>query len=122
MTLNSYHSLKPTVNVAHIEAFGRVESCTNDIVSWMHEDILKLNRDRTERIVFTSQHNAKFVENVPVTVGESSIKSSPSGKKHFGLHWTRNSTWRNKLMQSVDHNLHSYNYPRTGFCIYMHIY
>ena len=51
-----------------------MESCLNDIVAWMHDNMLKLNTDKTEVIVFASQRNAKFVENVSVTVGESNIK------------------------------------------------
>ena len=71
-----YLSFKPTDNVAHTEALGRVERCLNDIVAWMHDNMLKLNTDKTELIVFASQRNAKFVENVSVTIGESNIKSS----------------------------------------------
>ena len=49
----------------------------NDIIAWMHDNILKLNTDKTEFILFASQRNAKFVENISVTIAESNIKSSP---------------------------------------------
>ena len=41
-----YLSFKPTDIVAHTEALCRVESCLNDIVAWMHDNMLKLNTDK----------------------------------------------------------------------------
>ena len=73
-----YLSFKLTDNVTHMDTLCRVESC---IVAWMHEKMLKLNTDKTEVIVFASQRNAKFVENVSVNVGESNIKALSCVKK-----------------------------------------
>ena len=55
-------------NVAHTEALYREESWLNNIVAWMHDIMLKLNTAKTEVIVFASQRNAKFVENVSLPV------------------------------------------------------
>ena len=44
-------------------------------LAWMRDNILELNADKTV-IVFASQRNVKFIENVSVTVGESNMKSS----------------------------------------------
>ena len=72
-----YISFKPTDNVAYTEALGRrVESCMNDTVAWMHDNMLKLNTNKTELTAFASQCIAKFVENISVTISESNIESS----------------------------------------------
>ena len=71
-----YLSFKPTDNVVHTEALCRVESCLNDVVAWMHDNMLKLNTNKTEVIVCASQRNANFIEYFTVTVGESEIKAS----------------------------------------------
>ena len=53
-----YLSFKSTDN----GALNREESCLNDIVIWMHENMLELNTDKTEDIfVFASKYKAKFV-------------------------------------------------------------
>ena len=92
-----YFSFKPAHNIAHKEALCLVESCLNDKVACMHGNMLKLNTDKTEVIVFVSHRNAKFVENVSVTVSESNIKSSSCVKKTVALPWTGNGTWRKKF-------------------------
>jgi len=72
-----YLTFKPNENVSAREALYRVESCLSDIVSWMHTNMLKLNTDKTEVIVFSSKHNKQFVNDISVTVGTSQIKPSP---------------------------------------------
>jgi len=52
-----YLTFKPNDNVSAREALYRVESCLSDIVSWMHTNMLKLNSDKTEVIVFSLKHN-----------------------------------------------------------------
>jgi hypothetical protein len=36
----------------------RLESCLSDISSWMHLNMLKINQDKTELIIFTPKHRA----------------------------------------------------------------
>ena len=80
--LQIYLSFKPTDNVAHTEALCRVESYwMTGLNAW---DTLKLNTNKTEVIVLTSQRNAKFVESVSVTVVESNIKASSCVIKNLG--------------------------------------
>ena len=49
-----YLSFEPTDMDSQVVALRRIEACLNDIVSWMHSNMLKLNVDKTEVIVFTS--------------------------------------------------------------------
>jgi len=71
-----YLSFEPTDGAAQNETLNRVEKCLQDIISWMNTNMLKLNTDKTEVIVFSSQNNAKFVEGLTVKVGDSTIKPS----------------------------------------------
>ena len=50
-----YLLFKPTDCVTVSEALRRVEGCLNGIVLWMHRHMLKLNEDKTEVILFSSQ-------------------------------------------------------------------
>ena len=71
-----YLSFEPMDTVSQADTLRRVESCLKDIVSWMNGNMLKLNTDKTEVIVFSSQRNASLIDNVSVTVGDSTITPS----------------------------------------------
>ena len=64
-------SFKST-DVAQTGALCSVENCLNDIVAWMHVKHEIEQGHKTEVIVLASKRNtnAKFVENVTVTVDE----------------------------------------------------
>ena len=52
-------SFKPTDNVAHIDTLRRVDNCLNDIVAWMHDNMLKLNTNKRSYCLFiATQHQA----------------------------------------------------------------
>lgn len=72
-TLNSF---KPTVQASQAETLLRVENCLQDIVAWMHANMLKLNTDKTEMIMFSSQRNLQHIENINVKVGDSNTEPS----------------------------------------------
>jgi hypothetical protein len=71
-----YLAFKPKDNAGATEALSRIESCLSDIVSWMHTNMLKLNTDKTEVIVFSSKLNERFVADTTITIGTSKIKPS----------------------------------------------
>ena len=71
-----YLSFKPTEALCVSETLQRIEGCLADIMSWMHSNMLKLNEDKTEVILFTSKRNAKHLDNVSVKVGNSVIRST----------------------------------------------
>jgi hypothetical protein len=50
-----YLSFKPTNSVSQKDALRCVENCLVEIASWMNSNMLKINADKTEVIVFTSQ-------------------------------------------------------------------
>ena len=71
-----YLSFKPACIDAKNKTLQRVEKCLSEIVSWMNNNMLKINADKTEVIVFTSQRNEKYVESISVNIGEENIKPS----------------------------------------------
>ena len=71
-----YISFKPIDTVSQTEALHRIENCLTDIIIWMNTNMLKLNTDKTEVMLFTSKANAKYVENVSVKIGKSLIQST----------------------------------------------
>ena len=70
-----YLSFKSKDDVAQSEALTRIESCLKDIESWMHHNMLKLNTDKTEVMLFSSRHNSKSTDTISVNVGNSLIAS-----------------------------------------------
>jgi hypothetical protein len=73
-----YLSFKPVDKISTELTIHRVENCLKDIVSWMNNNMLKLNADKTELIIFSSESNAQSVSNISVSVDSSEIKQSSS--------------------------------------------
>ena len=71
-----YLSFKPTDCVTVSEALLRVEGCLNDIMSWMHRNMLKLNADKTEVILFSSKYINKIPSDLSINVGDATILHS----------------------------------------------
>ena len=71
-----YLSFKPTSKITQEEAIRRVENCLDEIVAWMNRNMLKLNADKTELILFFSQNNEKHVETITIKIGKTEIKQS----------------------------------------------
>ncbi|XP_060604137.1 uncharacterized protein LOC132756992 [Ruditapes philippinarum] len=73
-----YLSFKPTCPVSKNDSLDRVQSFLAEIVTWMNNNMLKINADKTEVIIFTSQRNQQHVETITVTIGDENIKPSNS--------------------------------------------
>ena len=59
-------------------AVTRLNTCIGDIRNWLAINMLKLNDDKTEVILFTSKHAFKSHPNVAVTVGEQPVRPATS--------------------------------------------
>ncbi len=71
-----YLSFKPNDDVTQHEALTRIENCLKDIELWMHQNMLKLNADKTEVMLFSSKHNSRNLDSISVNVANSSIAST----------------------------------------------
>ena len=61
-----YIAFKPIDNCSKEEAIRRIQNCVADIKSWMTENLLKLNDDKTEILVITSRNLASRVSDINV--------------------------------------------------------
>jgi exonuclease III len=57
-----------------------LQKCTTDIKSWMTTNMLKLNDDKTEALLFTGSTSADFSLPASITVGSSDIYFSDSAR------------------------------------------
>ena len=74
-----YISFKPNVGAAQTDSLELIERCLTDIERWMRVNMLKLNSEMTEVVLFTSKHNTMQM-NVTVRVGDTDITSVNSVK------------------------------------------
>ena len=65
------------------EAIRRVEACAQDIRSWMTNNYLKLNEDKTELIVFTTPRSAS--PEVSILIGDDRVEISDDDPKNLGV-------------------------------------
>ena len=73
-----YFSFNPINNISIEETITRVTNCLNEIIKWMNNNMLKLNTDKTELIVFTSDRNSETVSNISIKVDQSETTQSSS--------------------------------------------
>ena len=54
----------------------RLESCLSDISTWMCSNMLKLNEDKTELIIFAPKHRVKDLSNCHLSIGGNIVCST----------------------------------------------
>ena len=58
----------------------RMEQCVADIRNWMRHNMLKLNDDKTELIVFASRYNQHFYSDASMMIGNTTVVCEPQVK------------------------------------------
>ena len=53
-----------------------IELCVSEIREWMNQNILKLNDDKTELIVFTSKYKQDLYHDLSITIGGTVVNCS----------------------------------------------
>ena len=66
----------------------RIEDCLSDISSWMCVNMLKLNEDKTELMLFAPKHRVKDLKNCHLTF-KGNIITSPDCIKNLGIHFDK---------------------------------
>lgn len=80
--------------------FERLEACLDEIGTWMSNNLLKLNQDKTKLIVFSSKHQSKNVPIFHLKVGESVINSVIS-VRNLGVYFDRRLTMEKQVASIV---------------------
>ena len=58
------------------DGLARIEQCVSEIREWMNQNMLKLNDDKTELIVFTSKYQQDLYNELSITIGGTVVDCS----------------------------------------------
>jgi len=78
-----------------------IEDCVQDIYSWMELNLLKMNEDKTEFIVFTPWNSSVKTDHMNLTIGQTAIQSAKV-VKNLGTYGTHTYKWKTRSIQSVN--------------------
>ena len=70
------------------DGLARIELCVSEIKGWMKQNMLKLNDDKTELIVFTSNYKQDLYNDLSITIGDTVVDCS-SQVKDLGVIFDR---------------------------------
>ena len=70
------------------ECLARIQLCVSEIREWMNQNMLKLNDDKTELIVFTSNYKQDLYNDFSITIGDTVVDCS-SQVKDLGVIFDR---------------------------------
>ena len=66
-------------------AISQVEACIKDIKTWMTNNLLKLNDDKTELIIVTTSETTSRQEDIVINIGDSPIAPSMESPRNLGV-------------------------------------
>ena len=58
------------------DGLARIQLCVSEIREWMSQNMLKLNDDKTELIVFTSKYKQDLYNDLSITIGDTVVDCS----------------------------------------------
>ena len=67
-----YMTLKSSDHDQHVNSINRMENCIKDVRRWMSTNMLKLNDDKTELIVFSSRYR-KYEKQISLHIGNTTV-------------------------------------------------
>ena len=70
------------------DGLARIELCVSEIREWMNQNMLKLNNDKTELIVFASKYKQDLYNDLSITIGDTVVDYS-SQVKDLGVIFDR---------------------------------
>ena len=70
------------------DGLARIQLCVSEIRDWMNQNVLKLNDDKTELIVFTSEYKQDLYNDLSITIGDTVVDCS-SQVKDLGVIFNR---------------------------------
>ena len=69
-----YLSFKPSILNSKLDCITRIENCIYEINVWMTQNLLKLNSNKTEFILFGTRHQLSKVCDISIQIGSDTIK------------------------------------------------
>ena len=98
-----YNSFDPKIPGDAVRAVFRLTSCINEISDWMTRNKLKLNHDKTEFFVGSSDYNNRrypYINDIHIAIGDSLIK--PSAKiKNLGVFFDKTLSMRDHVKSTI---------------------
>ena len=70
------------------DGLARIQLCVSEIREWMNQNMLKLNDDKTELIVFTLKYKQNLCNDLSITIGDTVVDCS-SQVKDLGVIFDR---------------------------------
>jgi hypothetical protein len=100
-----------------IKAYRRIKCCTEDTNSWMFENKLKLNEDKSDALLVSSSHPSKKPLPLPLSIGDEKIL--PAGSvRNLGMILDSHLTLEvhvNKVCRLANYQLHQIGRVRKCF-------
>ena len=69
-----YLSFRPSTPSSKHECIAKIEKCIDEIGTWMTQNLLKLNNDKTEFILVGTQQQLSKLDNTSLHIGTDTIK------------------------------------------------
>ena len=110
-----YISFKPCNSISRQTAISQVEAFSKDIKTWMTNNLLKLNDDKTELIIVTTSETTSRQEDIVINIGDSPIAPSMEPPRNLGVLFDStcclndhvNKTCKKYLLSAVFHRWNS---------------
>ena len=69
-----YLSFRPSIPFSKYDCIARIEKCIEEIGIWMTQNLIKLNSDKMEFILFGTQQQLSKVDDISLHIGSDTIK------------------------------------------------
>ena len=69
-----YVSFRPSIPSSKHECIANIEKCIEEIGMWMTQNLLKLNNDKMEFILMSTQQQLSKLDNISLHIGSDTIK------------------------------------------------
>ena len=66
------------------DGLAHIQLCVSEIREWMNQNMLRLNDDKTELIVFTSNYKQDLYNDLSVMIGDTVVDCSSQVKDLWG--------------------------------------
>ena len=105
-----YISCKPCDSISRQTAISQFEACISDIKTWMTNNLLKLNDDKTELIIVTTSETTSRQEDIVINIGDSPIAPSMEPPRNLGVLFDSTCCLNdhvNKICKNINYQLYS---------------